>query len=169
MVASAAVDADRKAQGKKRPPRSEIDQSQVALLGESLLFESLDEAGRELLAASGIAHTHRAGEMVIREGDTGDSLFVVLSGRVRLVIERDGAVIEIGTLARPACFGEASVFSGRPRAETVEALEETRVVCYSRDQIEAIARRFPDVRKRIEAVVLGRAKAALHAIERRRS
>ena len=165
-----AVDADRKPQGKPaRAERSEIDEGQVALLGESLLFESLDDAGRESLASEGIVHTHRAGEMVFREGDTGDSLYVVSSGRVRLVIERDGAVIEIATLQRPACFGEASVFSGRPRAETVEALEETRVVCYSHEHIDAVARRFPDVRKRIEAVVLGRAKAALHAIERRRS
>ena len=165
-----AVDTDRKAQGRQgRPDRSEIDEGQKTLLGESLLFESLDEAGRDTLASGGIVHTHRSGEIILREGDTGDSLYVVSSGRVRLVIERDGAVIEIGTLQRPACFGEAAVFSGRPRAETVEAIEETRVVCYPRDHIEAIARRFPDVRKRIEAVVLGRAKAALHAIERRGS
>jgi CRP-like cAMP-binding protein len=164
------VEPERKVRRKpRRVARSDVDPAQVKLLGESLLFESLDAAGRRLLASKGIAHTHRPGEMIVREGDTGDSLYLVASGKVRIVIERDGGVVEIGTLGRPACFGEASVLTGMPRAETVEALEETRVVCYPRERIDAIARRFPEVRKRIEASVLGRAKQTLQAIERRRS
>lgn len=139
------------------------------MLEESLVFDSLDRAGREMLASKGIVHTHRGGEMIIREGDQGDSLYVLSSGRVRLTIERDGAVLDLGTLTRPACFGESSVLSGRPRAVTVEALEEARVVSYSRDSLEAIVRRYPEVKKRIEALVLGRAKATLHVIKRLRS
>jgi CRP-like cAMP-binding protein len=58
--------------------------------------------------------------------------------------------------------------SGTTRAETVEAIEPTKVACYGREHVLAITRRYPDVRKRIEASVLGRAKAALHALSRRR-
>ena len=169
LLAWRPVDGDRKARRKtRRPPSRDVDPQQVVLLGESLLFESLSEDRRRLLASKGVVHAHRPGEIIIREGEDGDSLFLVVSGRVRILIERDGAVVEIGSLARPACFGEASVLSGMARAETVEALEPTRVVCYARDHVMAIVRRYPEVKKRIEASVLGRAKAALHAIERRR-
>lgn len=156
----------RRSRRKRR--RSEIDPEQMALLGESLLFESLDEVGRESLASKGIVHTFRAGEMIIREGDLGDSLYVVCSGTVRVTTQRHGVVVDLGTLARPACFGEASALSGQTRAETVEALEETRVVSFSRDFLETIVHRFPEFRKRIDALILGRAKAAVHAIERNR-
>jgi CRP-like cAMP-binding protein len=169
LLGSRVVDGDRKARRKtRRPPSRDVDPQQVALLGESLLFESLSEDRRRLLASKGAVHVHRPGEIIVREGEEGDSLYLVVSGRVRMLIERDGAVVELGSLARPACFGEASVLSGTARAETIEALEPTRVVCYGREHVLAITRRYPEVRKRIEASVLGRAKAALHAIERRR-
>jgi CRP-like cAMP-binding protein len=65
----------------------------------------------------------RAGDVIIREGDAGDSLFIVGSGKVRIVRLADGNEIPVAELSRGALFGELAVLEGR-RTATVIADED---------------------------------------------
>ena len=100
------------------------------------LLTTLDSEGRRRLAAAAADHVFAAGEAIVRQGAAGDSMFVVLRGRVRVTLEPSGqevAVIETG-----GCFGEMSMLTGDPRTATVRAIDDTQV-------LEIRAREFRDL------------------------
>lgn len=68
-------------------------------------------------------------EVIIREGEAGDSLYIVLEGE--LAIERGG--VELARISAGTHFGEMSLFNQRPRSASVRALTYTRLFVMHRD------------------------------------
>ena len=90
------------------------------------LFTTLSEAQRAHLAAATVTHTFGDGEAVVRQGEPGDSMYVLCSGRVAVVLEpgrQEVAVIDPG-----GDFGEMSLLTGEPRTATVVARGEAVVL-----------------------------------------
>jgi len=72
--------------------------------------------------------------MIIREGDPGRSVYVILDGRVRVFTRDNGDnELELATLGVGQFFGEMSFVSGKPRSSSVAALELSVVVELSYD------------------------------------
>lgn len=87
---------------------------------------SVDETG--MLAQAAVRHVFAPGEMVIRAGDPGSSMFVVHNGRVRVQVNENGRSRTVATLKEGDFFGEMALFTGEPRTANVVALEETEVL-----------------------------------------
>jgi hypothetical protein len=68
------------------------------------------------------------GDVVCREGETGDEMYVIQKGRIRLSRVISGEVTELGALAKGDFFGEMSLLEGLPRSETAVAVEPTEVL-----------------------------------------
>jgi hypothetical protein len=93
------------------------------------LFVPLRETEREQLAEIATMHAFKAGEMIIREGDPGRSIYVILDGRVKVSKkDHDGNESELTTLGVGQFFGVTSLLNGKPRASSVGALESTVLV-----------------------------------------
>jgi CRP-like cAMP-binding protein len=73
------------------------------------------------------------GEVIFRQGDSGDEMFVVAAGRVGLSIAVDGHERQIAVLGPGEFFGELSLLSGAPRTATATAGEATALLAISRD------------------------------------
>ncbi|GAB0058098.1 hypothetical protein SIID45300_02441 [Candidatus Magnetaquicoccaceae bacterium FCR-1] len=70
-----------------------------------------------------------AGEVILREGEVGDSLYVILEGRVEVVVDDGGKEPHhLAILEKDAFFGEMSLFSDDPRVATIRALTPVRVM-----------------------------------------
>ena len=86
--------------------------------------------------------------IISREGDPGDSLYIIRSGRVRIFGRN-----EKGSGDRPfhpgpgETFGEMALLTGEPRSADVEALEETHLMVLSKDHFDRILRDFPEISK----------------------
>jgi CRP/FNR family transcriptional regulator, cyclic AMP receptor protein len=86
-----------------------------------------------------------AGKMLIRQGDTGGDLMVLVSGQV--AIERDG--VRVATLGGGDFFGEISLIDGRPRTATVTTETPSRLLVVSHREFHALMDQIPEVAAQI--------------------
>ncbi len=94
----------------------------------------LDRAGRRV--------QYRAREFCYLQGDRGDSVFVLRSGRVRLSrITNDGREFTLAYLKPGDPFGELALVDGSPRETMAEAVEESEVTVVRTDDLEALLAR----------------------------
>ena len=92
-------------------------------------FAPLQDSEREQLAESATMHVFNRGELIIREGESGRSIYVVLDGRVKVFTEDgSGNELELAILGVGQFFGEMSLVSGKPRSSSVAALDSSVLV-----------------------------------------
>ncbi|TQN28695.1 transcriptional regulator [Haloactinospora alba] len=97
------------------------------VLRKAPLFEALDEEGAAALRASVSEVRLGRGQTLFSEGDEGDRLFVILSGKVKLTRTAvDGRENLLSVIGPSEMFGELSLFDPRPR--TASAIAVTDVV-----------------------------------------
>lgn len=83
---------------------------------------------------------------VCRAGDTGDAMFLIEEGRVRISIkDNDGHEITLAELARGDFFGEMSLIDGRQRSANATVIEEARLAVLARPDFLSFVRSNPDV------------------------
>jgi len=140
------------------------DPTSLRTVAGSRLFKSLDEQGLARLLGGATAVTYRPGQVVVREGDAGEALYLIQEGRVRVYTTTDGQEIDLAMLGPGACCGEVALLSGRPRTATVVAEERCRVLCFHKQQIDEILRDYPQVREILQAVVYHRARDTMEKI-----
>lgn len=130
------------------------------------LFASLSQEASHQLALSGDEHLFAAGETVVRQGAAGDSMFVVLSGRVRVSIDPAGQ--EVAVIPAGGFFGEMSMLTGEARTATVKAIEDVVVLEISAADFRALAEANPALIDHVSAVVstrrTGLEEARAHAV-----
>ncbi len=101
------------------------------------LFAGLDDDGRTRLAEACPEHLFGAGERIVRQGDAGQSMFVVLDGRVRITLEPSGQ--EVAVTSSGGFFGEMSMLTGDPRTATVSALDDALLLEITADRFRELA------------------------------
>ena len=141
-----------------------IERDMEAIISGSHLFKSLDDAGRRDLIQSGFVMRFEAGDVVLLQDAPGDTMFLVLEGKVRVETTTPGGTVQLAELGRGACLGEVSVITKGPRTATVTALTDLTTVTFARHRIERLLEAHPRVRELLEALVAGRAKAAVDKI-----
>jgi CRP/FNR family cyclic AMP-dependent transcriptional regulator len=97
-----------------------------------LLAKLPPEDLRALAAIARVQH-FRAGSVIFRQGEAGDSFHAVLEGRVRIaVILASGAETTMAVMGPGECFGEFAILDGRPRSATALCVEPTRTLSVTR-------------------------------------
>lgn len=100
------------------------------------ILEQLGEHSRQQLTAMGVKAVLEAGEVLIREGQKQDFLFILLSGMLEVTTDASGTPVRLGVLQPWDCFGEMGMLEGTNASATVAALQETRVWSLNVDQFE---------------------------------
>src|SRR4051795_6974580 len=98
------------------------------LLERTPMFAGLSAAELEELAKVAVPRTYEPGQVIFREGDDGDTCFVVRTGAVKITREHGGRTIALAELRAGDMFGELSMFGGEVRSATAQALEQTHAV-----------------------------------------
>jgi CRP/FNR family transcriptional regulator, cyclic AMP receptor protein len=127
------------------------------LLANTEVFSDLDP--RELAAVAQVAvprHWDR-GEIIFREGDTGDTCYLLRSGSVVLTREhQDGRMVALAELRAGSLFGELAMFRGETRSATAEAVEATSAVALLAGDVQRLVRRYPDLALKLLAALAER-------------
>lgn len=96
-------------------------------LTQSPLFRNLDETERAQILIIGQVKSYKDGEVIFREGDPGDGLFIVVKGSVRISKQSPTGEEALAVLEPHAFFGEMALIDFCPRAADAIANEGTEV------------------------------------------
>jgi CRP/FNR family transcriptional regulator len=118
----------------------------IALLHGVPAFSALAEEDLGQVVDVTVPRTFGAGEVVFREGDEGDTCYIVRRGQTRAVREHsDGRSITLATFGPGEIFGELAMFDDERRSATVEAVEETEAMAILGADMRRLLRAHPDI------------------------
>ena len=108
------------------------------LLRRAPLFAGLRPDALDGLAAQLRRHTFKRGTMIFHKDQTGDALYVIESGRVRIFLPTEsGTELTVEVSGPGDVFGELALLDGRPRSASAETLEDTTAFTLTREEFKA--------------------------------
>jgi small-conductance mechanosensitive channel/CRP-like cAMP-binding protein len=152
--------------------REEVLSARVELLRRIELFAVLTEGEQRALAAELVDCPFVAGDVISRQGEVADSLYVLARGRVDVFRsasgDEAGGRARLATLEAPACFGEMGLLTGQARTATTVACDE--VLCYRLDKpgFDAVVLARPELiveLSKVQAARIAANDATLHALD----
>ncbi|MGH3287425.1 MAG: cyclic nucleotide-binding domain-containing protein [Streptosporangiaceae bacterium] len=114
-----------------------------AFLAGIPFFAALDEATRLELARQLEPVQAAAGQVIFRQDDTGEGLFLVVSGRLRISVAADGAEHVLYDVGRGAIVGDMALLTDRPRAATVRAVRDSDLLLLRVSSFNSLLERSP--------------------------
>jgi CRP-like cAMP-binding protein len=112
------------------------------------LFGSLSEKEIEGFLADEVSEerTQSPGSMILKEGEFGDSIFLIGSGSVQAVLQRgDGHQVALALLRQGELFGEMALFQQRPRTATIIAKEQCSLLEMKGEEFLKLMSEHPEV------------------------
>ncbi|HEY1135110.1 MAG TPA: Crp/Fnr family transcriptional regulator [Nocardioides sp.] len=133
----------------------------IDVLRQAALFSALDDDAIESLVPSLAESRLRRGEVLFHEGDSGDKLYVVIEGKVKLGrTSADGRENLLAILGPGQMFGELSLFDPGPRSATVTAVTESTFASLSHEDLQLWLEGRPSVARGLLAQLAARLRKA---------
>jgi CRP-like cAMP-binding protein len=119
----------------------------VIFLKQVHFFEGMTIGQLRILAGVSEERTFARGEVIFEEGDTGDTLYIVVRGSVAIErsAERSESVVRLATFTSGQYFGEMSIFDEEPRSATAVSLELSLLLSLRRGPLMALIQENPDM------------------------
>jgi len=122
------------------------------------LFSRLAEREIAALAAAAIARTFPKNTIVVTEGERSDSLYVILSGRVKVYVsDEDGKDLVLNVEGPGECFGELALDEA-PRSASVMTLEPCKMAVIPNDVLRTFLAQYPDAAFQLIRLLIGRTR-----------
>jgi CRP/FNR family cyclic AMP-dependent transcriptional regulator len=110
------------------------------------LLGGLSESERDALINCGAVKNYGRGAIVLNEGDHSHSMYVILSGRVKVYLsDEEGNEVILNTLGTGDYFGELSLLDDAPRSASVVTLEPCRLLILSEGNFKQLLASHPEV------------------------
>ncbi len=117
-----------------------------------------------LLAQAGVARNYKKKSILINEGDSGDTLFILTQGSVRVFgQDPSGKEVTYGHIEAPSYFGEMSL-DGGPRSASIEALEPCQCTIVTRERVRTELASNPELANELITKIISRARAATYTV-----
>jgi CRP-like cAMP-binding protein len=138
--------------------RKDANEQVQQRLSESLqkvyLFASLDEEERRLIVGHLSEMNFAVNELIIREGESDDSFFIIEEGEVEVFITPlSGQKKILTTLKKGDFFGEIALLTGEKRTATVRAMTDVRVYQLKKENFKRVLETRPDILDEISNVL----------------
>ena len=138
-------------------------------VGESLktvpLFSGLSEREIATLADAAIVRTVPKNTIVVTEGERSDSLYVILSGRVKVFVsDEDGRDLVLNVVGAGEYFGELALDEG-PRSASVATLEPSKMAVIPNETLKAFLASHPGAALPLIRVLIGRTRRATESLK----
>ncbi|MDM8565290.1 ABC transporter substrate-binding protein [Candidatus Halobeggiatoa sp. HSG11] len=129
----------------------------ITLLQEVDIFKHFSMEAKTFLSESIKRYHFSQGDVIVKQGDEGDSLFIVVEGVVGVQVQTDdGRTKEVARLGAGDFFGEMALLTGESRTATVIALVDTDVFELTKADIKPLIAEQPEVSKMVSRVLTQR-------------
>jgi len=138
-------------------------------LRKSPLFQGLSDDELQQLMDNAKPVRLRAGEVLIQQGDTGDSAYIVLSGGFEITKQSGQSLIKIDVRNEGEIIGEMALLSQAPRSATVTAVTDSETLCISKEVFDNLLLTSPSAATAVLHWIMARLtqnEALLHQQER---
>lgn len=137
-----------------------------AALGRSPLFRALDPAESDKMVSRATLRRVQRGSAIVRRGDLGMGLVVVLEGRVRIsVTSETGKEVTLAVLGPHEVLGEISMLDGKECSADATALEDCVLLTLERERFIRLLRSNVDLSQRLMQVLCGRLRGSNAMLE----
>ena len=117
-----------------------------SILRRTDLLRSAPDEVLDAVATASRLRVFRRGQVVFTRGDPSDTLFVVVSGRVKVVVRSaDGGELTLTIIQPGGVFGELGLADGGPRSADADALDECQLLLVPLETVQGICAREPPV------------------------
>lgn len=131
------------------------------ILAQVPLFKDLAPRELQILGSSCRERDYPAGAVLLRQGETGVGLFIIVEGKVRVTQHREGGQeFELAMLAKGDVVGEMSLLDDLPRSASATALEPTRALVLPVWDFRAVLRDSPEIGIKLLGVMSRRLRQA---------
>jgi CRP/FNR family transcriptional regulator, cyclic AMP receptor protein len=139
----------------------------IALLRHVRVFAGLSEEDLEAIAEVSVSRRYQAGEVVFREGDGGDTCYIVRSGLARAVRQHsDGRSITLSHFGPGDIFGELAMFDEEPRSATVDVIDALEAVAIPGRDMQRLMREYPEIAVKLNTALAQRLRATNERLAR---
>jgi CRP/FNR family transcriptional regulator, cyclic AMP receptor protein len=116
----------------------------ISILSQTTLLRSVPAEDLKALAATARLRSYRRGQVVFTRSDPGDTVIVVISGRVKVTIRSaDGGELTLVIIHPGGLLGEVGVVDGGPRSADAETLEESQLLLIPHDAVRDVCAHVP--------------------------
>jgi len=123
-----------------------MDQEEINVLRNVPIFAELEERELEKIAKLGVRQKYKKGNVVVIEQESGAALFIIVSGKVKIVrMDEDGREVILSIFGPGEFFGEMSLLDGMARSASVIATEKSELLMIHRRDFLELLHEFPSV------------------------
>jgi CRP/FNR family transcriptional regulator, cyclic AMP receptor protein len=149
-----------------RPTRLPAEAT-VELLRRVSLFSELSAEELDKVARVAVPRRYPGGSIILREGDPGDTCYVVRAGTARVVRQHaDGRAITLTNLGPGEIFGELAMFGGDVRSATVEAVDDLQAVAILAGDLKRLLGEHPEIAVKLLGALAARLRETNARISR---
>ena len=123
-------------------------------------FEDLDKSSLEAIGNAAVEQSYQPGQYIMRQGDTGVGAFIIRSGKVEVLQERDGKEVSLATLGPGDVVGEMALLDEFPRSATATAVEPTTALGIQRWHFKGILESHPQLALALLPILSRRIRSA---------
>ena len=131
------------------------------VLEDALLFHGIPMNGLTSLAQHGKERLFHQGDLLMRQGERADLMYVIVQGRVGVDRSHPALLepVRVAELGAGETVGEMGLLDGEPRSATVVALEETSALELTAETLAAVLLQFPEVTRSLLHILSARIRS----------
>ena len=129
---------------------------EIQMLRRVPFFSEMEPSKLKLLAFSSDRVTYMAGEDLFRQGDMGDAAYVLLTGKVDVLVDTPSGQIKLAEMSGNAIVGEIAILCDGVRTATVRASTSVEALRVGKEQFFKLMLDFPDITIKVMRVLAER-------------
>ncbi|KKX25755.1 Crp/Fnr family transcriptional regulator [Rhizobiaceae bacterium LC148] len=138
---------------------------EVQLLRKLPYFAEMDGCKLKLLAFASERVSYEPGQKLFRQGDSGDSAYVILTGVVETILETPSGPMKIGENGEMSVIGEVSLLCDGERTNTVKAVTHVDALRINKDSFSRVIHDCPDMTLRLTRTLAERLRNATSELD----